>query len=214
VTTIITPISLGGQQHIVLEAASWALYEQLLRDLDSQPMRVTFDEGNLEMMAPLPLHEKWKSRIGRLVEILAEELDIEIETLGSTTFRREDLGKGLEPDECYYVQNVGLIQGKDNLDLAVDPPPDLAVEVEISRRSVPREPIYAALGVPELWRFDGRQLTILRLDEGAYHETDRSIAFPFLPSSGFESFLLRFEREKQTRLIRDFRAWVRSLAHN
>jgi len=107
----------------VLDGVSWDFYEQLLEEIGDRPIRVTFDNGSLEMMAPLPLHERWKKRIARMIELLCVELDIEIDTLGSTTFRREDLAKGLEPDECYYVQHADDVRGKKELDLAVDPPP-------------------------------------------------------------------------------------------
>lgn len=203
--------TLADQQHIVLDNVSWDLYEQLLSDLDGRPIRVTFDNGDLEMMAPLPLHEKWKTRLGRLIEAMSEELDIDIEPLGSTTFRREDLSKGLEPDECYYISHAASVRGKDELDLTVDPPPDLAVEVDITHRSIRREPIYAALGVPELWRFDGLHLKVLVLRDGTYDPSPTSTVFPFLRLTEFESFLLRLDSERRPTVVRDFRSWLRTL---
>jgi Uma2 family endonuclease len=203
--------SLFDQQHIVLDDVSWQFYQRLLEEIGDRPIRVTFNDGSLEMMAPLPLHERWKSRIGRLVEALSEELDIEIETLGSTTFRRDDLEKGLEPDECYYVQHAAAVHGKDEFDLTADPPPDLAIEIDITHRSVPRQPIYAALGVPELWRFDARQLTVLRLRDGTYHASSGSEVFPFLPMAQFQAFVMRMEDEPQNRVLREFRNWLRGL---
>lgn len=210
-TTVGSTIPLTDQQHIVLDDVSWDFYERLLTELENRPIRVTYDRGRLEIMSPLPRHEKWKKRLGRLIELLSFELDIAVETLGSTTFKREDLEKGLEPDECYYVQHAAAVRGKDELDLTVDPPPDLAIEVDITSRSIPRQPIYAALGVPELWRFDER-LFVLRLDaSGNYQPFEHSGVFPFLPMKQFESFLLRLKDEEQNRVLRAFRDWVRTL---
>lgn len=210
-TTTARTIPLTDQQHIVLNDVSWGFYEQLLREIGERAIRVTYDDGWMEIMSPPPRHERWKTRIGRMIEIISLELDIPVDTLGSTTFKREDRKKGLEPDECYYVQNEPAIRGKDELDLAVDPPPDLAVEVDITSRSIPREPIYAALGVPELWRFDER-LFVLRLHaNGKYYPAERSEVFPFLPMKQFEAFLLRLKDEEQNRVLREFRDWVNTL---
>lgn len=212
-TTVAPPTSVSDQQHMVLHEVSWQFYEHLLDEIGDRPIRVTFDNGSLEMMAPLPLHERWKKYIARMIELLCVELDIEIDTLGSTTFRREDLAKGLEPDECYYLQHAEEIHGKKVLDLTADPPPDLAVEVEITRRSVPRHPVYAALGVPELWTFDGRRLLVRPLgSDRVYHATKSSLAFPFLPMDRFEEFLLRMGDERQATVLRQFRKWVSSLS--
>lgn len=142
---------------------------------------------------------------------MCEELDVDIEPSGSTTFRRRDMVKGLEPDECYYVQNAALIRGKRELDLASDPLPDLAIEIEITRRSVPKQPVYAGLGIPELWRFNGKRLTVLILKIGKYEETTNSVAFPFLPMGEFQQFVLRLETERRPQVLREFRKWVRSL---
>lgn len=211
-TTTTRDISLAEQQHIVLDDVSWEFYEQLLREIGDRAIRVTYDDGWMEIMSPLPRHEKWKKRIARLIEFLSFELDIPIETLGSTTFKREDRKKGLEPDECYYVQHAAEVRDKDELDLAVDPPPDLAIEIDITSRSIPRQPIYAALGVPELWRFQGGRLVVLHLrDDGHYQPVASSLAFPFLPMKQFEGFLLRLRDEQQNHVLREFRDWARTL---
>jgi Uma2 family endonuclease len=206
------PIPLVRQQHIVLDDVSWPFYEGLLYELDNRPVKVTFDSGRIEIMSPLPSHERWGNRIGRMIELLALDLDLTVDPLGSTTFKREDLAKGLEPDECYYVQHAADVRGKDELDLAIDPPPDLAIEIDITHRSIPRQPIYAALGVPELWRFDGLRLHVLRLSPaGQYEPAQASGVFPFLPMARFEQFLLRLRFEEQTAVLREFRDWVRTL---
>lgn len=190
----------------------WEFYDFLLEQIGDRPIRVTYDNGSLEIMSPLPKHEKWKSRFGRLIELMSLELDIPVEPLGSATFRRKDRGKGLEPDECYYIQHAADIEGKDELDLRVDPPPDLVIEIDIMSRSISRQPIYAALGVPELWRFDGRRLTVLLLGlDGKYLPSAASLAFSFLPMAKFEQFLLRLASEPQNAVLREFRDWVKTL---
>jgi len=196
----------------VLNGVSWGFYEMLLEELENRPIRVTYDDGWMEIMSPLPKHERWKTRIGRMIEILSLELRIPVETLGSTTFKREDRKKGLEPDECYYIQNEAAVRDKDELDLGIDPPPDLAVEVDITRRSIPRQPIYAALAVPELWRFEGKRLLVLHLGpDSKYHASGNSLAFPFLPMRQFEAFLLRLSDEQQLDVLCEFRDWVHTL---
>jgi Uma2 family endonuclease len=199
-------------RHVVLDGVSWETYQKLVRDLEERHVRLTFDNGNLEIMPPLPLHERWKGRIARLIEALSEERQIEIDGLGSTTFGREDLEKGLEPDECYYVAHAADVRDKQDIDLTIDPPPDLAVEVDITRRSIPRQPIYAALGVPELWRFDGKKLSVLKLDRsGKYAPASKSESFAFLPMDEFGEFVLRMGRDKQLLVLKEFRDWLRSL---
>jgi Uma2 family endonuclease len=205
------PPSLGDRQHFVLSDVSWRLYETLLEEIGDRPVRITYHKGRIEMMSPLPKHDKWKTRIGRMIEILAVELDIPMTPLGSTTFRREDEQAGLEPDECYYVRHAAAVHDKDHIDLAVDPPPDLAVEIDITRRSVPRQPIYAALGVPELWRFDGNHLAVLVLNTtGQYEERASSLAFPFIPMAEFRRFLDLTRTTDDTTAMRQFQQWVRT----
>jgi Uma2 family endonuclease len=208
----IQPIRLTDQPHVVLYGQTWEFYERLLAEIGDRPLRVTFDNGDLEMMAPLPLHELWKWYISRLIELMAFDLDIEIQAYGSATFRREDLAKGLEPDECYYIRHADAFRAKYDLDLTVDPPPDLAIEIDITHRSIARQPIYAALGVPELWRFDGKKLQLLELNEqGKYQPIDSSRAFPQLPMAKFQEFLFRLESEPQLKVLKEFRVWIGTL---
>lgn len=129
---------LNGIQHFVLENATWELYDQLLREIGDRPIRINYDQGRLEMMSPLPEHEEVKGIIGRLIKELTIALGMEIESLGSTTFRREDKAKGLEPDECFYFKNEKKMRGRKRLNLKKDPPPELVVEVDITHRSGPR----------------------------------------------------------------------------
>ncbi len=211
-TTATATIPLAERQHIVLDDMSWDFYERLLEEIGDRPLRVTFDEGSIEIMSPLPEHESPKKAIAGLIELLTIELNIPMRRFGSSTFRREDTQKGLEPDECYYLANADRVRGMKEFDPTVYPPPDLAIEVDITRRSIPRQPIYAALGVPELWRFDGKRIHILQLSsEGRYREVDASPAFPFLPMQEFQKFMDRMETEEQTSVLRSFRNWIASL---
>lgn len=163
-------------------------------------------------MSPLPIHELWKKRTARLLETLTLELDLPMQSFGSTTFRRRKALAGLEPDECYYIQHAQDVIGRTEFDFSVDPPPDLAIEVDITSRSVPRQPVYARLGVPEVWHFEARRLSVLLLGRnGRYARASRSKAFPFLPMRTFYGFLRRMESESETAVLREFREWVRTL---
>jgi Uma2 family endonuclease len=194
------------RHQVVLRGVNWSTYQALSRDLVSQPgKRLTYDQGTLEIMVPLPLHEGYKKLIGRLVEVATEETETEIRSLGSTTWSREDLQKGLEPDQCYYIQNERVVRGKDTLDLAIDPPPDLAVEVDNTSSSMNRMAIYAALGVPEVWRFDGDTLTIYCLAGENYQPQEVSRVLPLLQRQDILRFLRASQTVGETTWIREFR---------
>jgi Uma2 family endonuclease len=200
----------GGDQ-FVLEGVSWQLYEMLLHELAEQRVFVTFDAGRLELMSPSPEHEWWKSLIGRLIEALALERSTAAEALGSTTFKRRDLAKGLEPDECYYLRGAGELRRKREADLTRDPPPDLVVEIDITPRAIDRESLYAALGVPEVWRFDGRTLSVLLLQpDGSYQAAEASAAFPTLRVADVQRFLSEAQDRGQGPTVLAFRDWIRS----
>jgi Uma2 family endonuclease len=195
----------------LLKNISWQTYEALLKDVESQPgLRLTYDQGILEIMTPLAPHERNSRLIGRLVEALTEELNIEICSLGSLTCKREDLARGLEPDECYYIQNEPVIRSLEQIDLNQDPPPDLAIEIDITSSSINRLALYAALGVPEVWRYDGSRLIIYQLEGGEYRVCDRSSTFPLITSSEIIRFLELRKSNGETSLIRLFREWVRN----
>jgi len=198
--------------HLVLHDVGWGFYEMLLKEIGDQAIRVTFDNGSLELMSPLPEHERWKRMIGRLIELLSLERSIPIASLGSTTFRRKDLAKGLEPAECYYIKHEAWVRGKKKLELPESPPPDLVVEIDITHREIEREGIYAALGVPEIWRFDGERLTGLVLGRGGKYEVaEKSEAFPFLLLADLERFLAMVDETDETSVMRVFQEWVRGL---
>lgn len=205
-TAVLTP----PRNQVVLRGVSWTTYQALSRDLESEPgKRLTYDQGTLEIMVPLPPHEGYKSLMGRLVEVTTEETETEIRSLGSTTWSREDLQKGLEADECYYIQNEQAVRGKAEIDLATDPPPDLAIEVDFTSSSMNRLEIYLALGVPEVWRFDGATLTIYCLVEGQYRPQEASEVLPLLQRGDILRFLQASQTMGETTWVREFRKWVR-----
>jgi Uma2 family endonuclease len=201
-----------GEQRLLIHAVDWRTYEKFLEAVGERPLRLTYDRGNLEFRIPSYNHEWWKRRIGFLIRLLGAELSLEVQGAGSTTFRREDLDRGLEPDECFYIGEHALqMLGLRVLDLSHDPPPDLVVEVEISPAALDRPAMYAALGVPELWRFDGATLRVFRLDpDRTYQECERSPTFPALPLAEFVRFLQATEGLTETGLIRPFQEWVRT----
>ncbi len=202
-------ISLDDIQHFVMEDASWGLYERLLRDIGGRPIRVTYDDGRMEVMSPLPEHERPKKLIGQMIEMLTFEMGIPRVSFGSTTFRRKEKAKGLEPDECYYFKNEAKMRGRKRLDLKRDPPPELVVEIDVTSRSVPREPVYAALGVPEIWRFDGFRLQCLHLTGGKYFVRKTSLAFPFLEPAMLLQFIEQLGEQDETSILRGFVGWIR-----
>jgi Uma2 family endonuclease len=206
-------LSIAEAQHIVLDDVSWEFYEHLLREVGNRPIRITYDQGSLEIMSPLPMHEHWGSWIARLIELMCFERDIVVRSYGSTTFRSRPKKKGFEPDKCFYIKNADAVRNIEGpFNPAKHPPPDLAIEIDITSRSIEREPIYAALGVRELWRFDGERLAVLHLMREKYVVRSRSRAFPFLPMGQFEAFVLRLPDKNQLLVLREFRDWVRSLA--
>jgi Uma2 family endonuclease len=206
-----TATSAPARDSFLLEGVSWTLYERLAQELAEQRIYLTFDGGRLELMSPSPEHEWWKSLFGRLLGALALERAVTAEAMGSTTLKRADLAKALEPDECYYLQGAGALRRKRETNLARDRPPDLAVEIDVTHRAIGREGIYAALGVPEVWHFDGRSLTFLLLQEdGSYRQAEASGAFPGLTVADFLRFLRLAEEKDQGAAVLAFRDWIRS----
>ena len=188
----------------------WEEYEQLLADLgDGHAVRIFYDSGRMEIMAPASAHERPTSVISRLVVVLSDELDIDIESLRSTTLKAEMKSKGAEPDDCFYIQNAGLVIGKIDLDLKHDPPPDLVIEIDRTSASLNKFPIYAGLGVSEIWRVAKGQVRIFLLTGESYEERSTSGAFSFLSAQIISEFLARGLAEGQRKAAIAFRAWVR-----
>ena len=203
-------LSLSPEPRVVLDGVSWSLYQQMLAEIGEGHVRLTFDQGRLEIMSPSYRHEIPKKVLARLIEAYTDTMNLTIEGLGSMTFAREDLQKGIEPDECYYITNASAVIGKDELDLTVDPPPDLAIEIDISPPDVARQPIYAALGVAEIWRYDGKNLTTLhRNSAGAYSPASHSLAFPKLSVQTLNELLALGIAKGQSTAVAELRRRVK-----
>jgi Uma2 family endonuclease len=198
-------------QRLVLQGVDWDTYRRLLRALDERPsLRLTYDRGTLEIMTLTFGHESWGHLLGRLVVALTEELGLPIAGGGSTTFRRKRQRRGLEPDESYWIANEPLVRGKQRIDLRVDPPPDLAIEIDVTRSSLDRLGIYAALGVPEVWRYDGQNLTFHLLGANSQYTTQgASRSFPLVTPADVVGFLAQRGQTDENSVVRQFRTWVR-----
>ncbi|MFN6512908.1 MAG: Uma2 family endonuclease [Nostoc sp. CreGUA01] len=202
---LIVPV---GHQ-LLIKGISWPVYKNILAELgENRSSRISYSQGMMEIMAPLPEHEVGKVLIGDLIKVLLEELDIEFWSLGSTTFDQEKMDAGVEPDDCFYIENEAAVRGKDRIDLTVDPPPDLAIEIDITSRT--RFNNYQLLGVPELWRWNGNKLEINILVHGKYVESNNSLIFPNLPiSQVISEYLKRCKNDGRNATMKVFRAWVR-----
>lgn len=197
-------------QHLVLSGLSWTQYVTIGNALEGRDLRFTFDRGTLEIMTLSFLHERLSCLIGRFIDVVTEEMNIAMASGRSTTCRREDLERGLEPDNCYWFAHELQVRHRDQIDLRSDPPPDLAIEVEVSRTVLDRLAIYASLAVPEVWRFDGQTLRVLlRGADGEYREHALSRALPFLPVAELLRFAALRQTMDETQVIRTFRQWVR-----
>lgn len=201
--------SIDSVQNLYLEGVSWELYEHLLKVVGARPLRLTYDQGKLEIMSPLSEHENAGRVIGRLIEELTMQLKVPAVGLKSTTFRLKLKQRGLEPDECYYIQSQSKLRSVKRVKLPKDPPPDLAVEIDNTSASIERLPIYAALGVPEVWRYDGESLSCLLLKRGAYEESEYSKAFPHLRVRDLLRFLRIANKQiDQNAAVRAFQLWL------
>jgi Uma2 family endonuclease len=208
-TVLYPPETSPAEDRFILRDVSWETYEQLLSNYqDSGSPRFAYDRGVLEIMSPSSEHEELSDIIAQLVYILAEEWNIEYRSFGSTTFKREKLESGFEPDACFYIQSVERISGVKKLDLSVHPPPDLAVEVDITSPSLNKLPIYARIGVPEIWRYDGQGLTILLLQAGGYVESEKSSAIPRLTAVWLSRLVAQGETMKRSAWVRAVREWA------
>lgn len=205
-------------QSLMLREVSWAEFEAILAELGQhRNTRIAYNRGLLEIMAPLPEHEYFKQSISIAVEDIAETLNQDYESYGSTTWRKQAEQAGLEPDNCFYFQNEAQIRGQLSFDLNQDPPPDLALEIDLTRKSLNRFPIYARLGVPELWCYDHGELNIYLLEQGEYLKAEQSRVFPFLKVQALPQ-LIRENRDLPAVTLRErgrlalrraVREWVR-----
>lgn len=195
-------------RRILLTDISWDDYENFLEDFESRPgWRLAFDKGRLEIMPPTMEHERFSVTFNDFIRIYCLFFDIDLESSGSTTFNSEELKKGVEPDECFYVQNVGKVSGKEKFTKPY-PIPDIAVEIDITTESLDKFPIYAALGVPELWIFDGKNLAFYELTDKNYHQIKNSRALPKISSEDLVKFLEISRSKGQTAALKSFRQWL------
>lgn len=206
-TQTLPPIGRG----MVLADVDWKTYSRLLKAFEERPgIRLTFDRGALEIM-PLLEHDMDGRFLSRLVIALTEELGLPILCGGSTTLRRQLHQRGIESDECYWIASEPRMRGRCALNLQRDPPPDLAVEVDVTNSSLDRLDIYATLGVPEIWRLENDELGFLALQpDGTYKETSHSLAFPRLAAVDLMPFLEMRGRADNNTVIRSFRKWIRT----
>ena len=203
-------INSPAEQKVILHNVRWETYERLMDERgESRVPRFAFDRGELEVMSPQAEHESTAYFLGLLVAVFAEEAGVDVYGAGSTTFKREDLDRGFEPDACFYVHNGERVRGKPRIDLGIDPPPDLVIEIDITSPSLSKFPIYARIGVPEVWRHDGERVAIFELREEEYAEVAESTVLP--PLAG--RVLSRFVEESRTlgsaAWMRNVREWAR-----
>ena len=197
-----------GENRVALPGLDWMAYQQMKVLLNERTRaRLTYDRGKLEITMPSEPHEFYARLIERFIVILVVELGLRVKTMGSTTLDREDLDRGAEPDNGYYIQNQPQVAGR-AVDLAVDPPPDLVVEVDINHTDIDKNALYASMGVPEFWRFNGKVWQIYQLKNGEYAELESSPTFPMVEKENLYQFLLTCLQDEVEAEI-NFRTWVK-----
>ena len=198
---------------LVVHDVTWDEYEYLLEELSDRPgVRVTYDEGRLQAVSPLRAHEQYTQVIRDLALLVADALDLPLETLGSTTLQQPGRRRGVEADCCFYIASSHRIEGKITLDLKIDPPPDIAVEIDMSSDSRAKLPIYAGLGVPEIWLYDGKRARILELrdDPSEYVDVTASKFLECVTPQILDRFLAQCKTDGQTEIRRAIRKWLAS----
>lgn len=190
---------------------SWDEYEELLEAVgDASGLRISYDEGTLQIMTVSFKHEKYVRTIERLVDVLSLRLRIKVLFYGSATMKKQRKKKGVEPDACFYVQNATLVGTKDEIDFNTDPPPDVVVEIDLHHESLSKFPIYAALDVPEIWRYDAESLTIYQLRDQQYVESEASLSLPVCTSAVLTEFLARTPKQDQYDIVLAFEEWLKT----
>lgn len=213
VTVLNPPKIVEGR--VVLHNISWQTYQRLLEDRgDCSAPRLTYDRGELEIMSPGAKYEDINESIKLLVNLVSMEIGPILRGLGSTTFAREDINRGFEPDSCFYVRNEALIRGKERIDLSVDPVPDIVVEIDITSSSVRKRAVFAQFGVPEVWRYDDAKIEILIFTDGAYIRSDASTVLPVFTAESLTKLVadgLTLDRPKWMKMVRE---WARQQQKN
>lgn len=207
-------LDLGPGERLFTTGIPWSVYTRLanFRDEHHSGVRITFDQGRIEIVSPQYRHEKPNFRLSILVIALAEGLGIEFVNIGSTTLRREESEQGLESDVCFYGGHAGEVIGVKDIDLTIHPPPDLAIEVDHTSSSVAKEPIYYEMMVPEIWRHDDDKIVIRhRGADGQYHTADRSLSFPKVTAADLTAVLLECNEEGDAAFLRRSRTWAKEV---
>ncbi|MDB9529799.1 Uma2 family endonuclease [Oscillatoria sp. CS-180] len=203
-------LEIPAGQRLLLHNVGWAKFEAILEELgEHRGTRFTYDEGVLEIMAPSPEHEYFRQAISIAIEDIAEVLERDYECYGSTIWRRQLLQAGLEPDNCFYFQNEARVRGKLKFDLSQDPPPDLALDIDITSKSLDRFPIYARLGIPEIWSYSDGILTIYLLQQNHYVESESSCVFPSVKIQDLPQIIEQYRDRGRLPLRRAIKAWVK-----
>lgn len=207
--TVLSPTD----RRIIMQGVSWQTYERLLADFaESHAARLAFDQGTLEIMAPSFAHERPLQLVGQIVEILAEAHELDIVSAGSTTFQRADLGRGVEPDASFYIQHAPHVRGNTEIDLDHDPPPDLVNEIDITHPTLDKFPIYAAVGVSEVWRYAEQKVGIYRRQAAGYTADDSSAVLPGVTSEQLTRWLTAGDQLPLPEWRRQVRAWAEGLS--
>lgn len=204
-----------GENVVILDPVSWETFNQLLQELGhKRGQRLAYAGGILEIMSPLGIHEHCNRLIEGLIFVIADELNLSLKRLGSLTLKLDQGQQGVEPDSCYYLRNEPQVRGKQNIDLATDPPPDLVLEIDVTSPSLDKLPIYANLRVPEVWRYSDSALLVFVLDTetGGYRQVEGSPTFPFLSLAQVPLLVERSLAIGETAALREFRQWLRENA--
>lgn len=209
--TVLSPTD----QRVIMTGVSWQTYERLLADFrDSHAARMAFDQGTLEIMAPSFAHERPLHLIVQIIEIIAEVHNMDMVSAGSTTFKRENLGRGFEPDASFYIQHAGDVRSHAAIDVVSDLPPDLVIEIDITHPSLDKLPIYAAIGIPEVWRYAEQRSTIYRHHADGYTVEDSSTVLPGVTSHQVTQLVeMGYELPRPTWLLH-VRAWAEGQLQN
>lgn len=195
-------------QRLLIRGIGWQEFESILEELgDRRVSRVAYYQGDLEIRMPLPAHERSKIVIADLIKILLNEMDIAYEPYGSTTFKNRNMAQGIEPDDCFYIKNADRMIGKTKVDLEIDPPPDLAIEVDVTSKT--QLSVYQGLQVPELWRWENNRLRIDLWQNGEYVQSLSSLVFPNVPILEIIPQHVEMASVKGTSFaMKAFRKWV------
>ncbi len=207
--TVVTPV----EQRVIVQGVSWTTYTSLIADFaDSRGTRMAYDQGTLELMSPSFNHEQVADFLVDVVKAVAEAQGADFVPAGSMTFKRHDVERGFEPDASFYLQNAAAVQGQTAINLDIDPPPDVIIEIDLTHPSLDKFPIYAALGVPEVWRYAGERVFIYRFVDGVYREVEASAGLTGVTAARLTEWVLMGLELSRLTWIRRLRAWAETFA--